>query len=435
MLAFRYRLMLSLGVFLSGLLPSSFVRGDVPDADHDWPQWRGPNRDGVALDQGLIKKWPEDGPPLLYCFKGDAKGVGDGHCPPIIVGNRAYISGKFNEDACLMAFELPENLPPPAPAGTGSDNLPMAGKLLWRTKFGKSCNSGENSSPTVVGNRIYLTSGNGEIAGFDTSGKLLWVHSMKTDFDARIQTNGGYGFSESPLVDGDKVIVCPGVSEAVMVAYDKETGKLIWKAENPEGKEKDPASHCSVMISHACGIKQYVNNTGWGLIGVSENGKFLWGHKKWAESRLQHAHRPRRLRLWRQRLRVSAYPVEADVRRRGRDHAQGGLFPQLRAMPVSLRPGGIDRRLRLRGPRAIRRDAAVHRFPHRQADVAGQADRQRRSGPDFLRRDADLPQRIEGGVARGGHAQGLQPGEQVQARQCARRLFPAGRGTRPAVSA
>ena len=293
MVASRYPLFLSLGLVFAGLLPATIVRAEVTAADHDWSQWRGPNRDGVSLDQGLIKKWPEDGPPLLYCFKGDEKGVGSGYCPPIIVGNHAYISGKINEDAYLMAYELPEKLPEPAPNQGRKQAI-----CPWRA----NCSGGPSSASRATAaripapplsaqaqsnnapGRIYLTSGDGEIAGLDTSGKLLWVHSMKKDFDARIQTNGGYGFSESPLVDGDKVIVCPGVSDAVMVAYDKETGKLIWKATNPEGNDKDPASHCSVMISHACGIKQYVNNTGWGLIGVSPEGKFLWGYKKWAES-------------------------------------------------------------------------------------------------------------------------------------------------------
>jgi len=246
----------------------------VGAADHDWSQWRGPNRDGVALDTGLLKKWPDGGPPFLYAFQG----VGDGYCAPSIVGHRAYISGKFGHEAYLMGFELPD--PTPATA----TELTIAGKMLWKTKYGNSCNSGENAAPVVVGDQIFLTSGDGDIAAFSTAGALLWSHNMRKDFNAHIQTNSDYGFSESPLVDGDKVIVCPGTADAVMVAYNKDTGALLWKCANPNGQPHDAASHCSTMISNACGIKQYVNLTGWGLVGVTPEGKYLWGYRRTCES-------------------------------------------------------------------------------------------------------------------------------------------------------
>ena len=251
-----------------------------PGPNNDWSQWRGPNRDGVSLDTGLLKKWPEGGPPLLYCFKD----VGNGYCPPSIVGNKAYITGKFGQnDAILMAFELPETLPKGTPNSEVTE-LPFAGKMLWKVKYGNSCGSGENAAPVVVGDQIFVTSGDGDVAGISTSGKLLWSLSMKKDFKAFVQTNGSYGFSESPLVDGDKVIVCPGTADAVMIALNKDTGQLIWKAANPNGSERDAASHCSTMLSYGGGVKQYVNLTGWGLVGVSPEGKFLWGYKKTCES-------------------------------------------------------------------------------------------------------------------------------------------------------
>jgi outer membrane protein assembly factor BamB len=257
--------------------PSRAADPVKPD-DHDWPQWRGPNRDGVAADTGLLKKWPEGGPPFLYAFKGMAQG----YCPPSIVGDKAYITGRFDKnDAYLMAFELPpyDALKPAAPG-----DMPILGKMLWKTKYGSSCQSGENAAPVVVGNQIFITSGDGDVAGVGTDGKLLWTHNMQKDFKAHVQTNSTYGFSESPLVDGDKVIVCPGTRDAVMVAYDKNTGALLWKTENPNGGNRDSASHASTMISNAAGVKHYVNLTGWGLVGVSPEGKYLWGYKKTCES-------------------------------------------------------------------------------------------------------------------------------------------------------
>jgi outer membrane protein assembly factor BamB len=243
----------------------------------DWPQWRGPNRDGISADTGLIKEWPENGPPLLYGFEG----AGDGYCPPTIVGNRAYITGKFKEEAWMLAYELP-NINTLKPAD--GEKIPMLGKQLWKTKFGKSCMSGEHAAPVVDGNLIFTMSGDGDVACIDTDGKLVWQISMKKEFKAHIQTNGNYGFNESPLVDGDKLIVCPGTADAVMVAYNKKTGELLWKAANPMAGNRDAASHASTMISNAGGIKHYVNLTGWGLVGVSTEGKFLWGHKKTCES-------------------------------------------------------------------------------------------------------------------------------------------------------
>jgi outer membrane protein assembly factor BamB len=277
-------------ILTSALATAAFAQtapAPPPAADHDWPQWRGPNRDGVSLDTGLIKKWPEGGPPLLYAFRGDGeKGCGNGYCPPTVVGNRAYLSGEFpaaggKHEAWLFGFELPKyDALTPAPA----DEVPMLGKMLFKTKVGLSCISGENAAPVVVDDNIYLTTGDGDVAALNTDGKLLWSHSMKKDFNAHIQTNGNYGFSESPLIDGDKLIVCPGTRDAVMVAYNRHTGELLWKTENPEGGPRDAASHASTMLSNACGIKHYVNLTGWGLVGVSPEGKYLWGVKKTCES-------------------------------------------------------------------------------------------------------------------------------------------------------
>ena len=186
----------------------------VGAADHDWPQWRGPNRDGISLDTGLMKKWPDGGPPFLYCMRE----VGGGYCPPTIVGDRMYITGRFEKnEAYLMAFDLPKPLPK-ASNVTDASELPVAGKMVWKERFGNSCNGGEHAAPTVVGDQIFVMSGNSDVAAFNTSGKMLWSHNLKQDFKAHIQTNGDYGFNESPLVDGDKVIVCPGTAEACMVA-------------------------------------------------------------------------------------------------------------------------------------------------------------------------------------------------------------------------
>ncbi len=255
-----------------GVVESVKLPPPLEGADHDWPQWRGPNRDGISPDTGLLKKWPENGPPVLFKLTD----VGKGLASPAVVGDRLYILGKRGKNTYLLAFDMKSQ------------------KELWATPFGEGFpertphGEGDRATPTVDGDRVYVLSAMGDLACIDTSGTLLWKKNLPQDFQSKLQLPE-FGYSESPLVDGDKVICCPGVAKNVMVALNKMTGEVIWKTELPDvGKNgQSEASYASCMVTEAGGVRQYVNLVGRGLIGVAaRDGKFLWSYNRIANSQV-----------------------------------------------------------------------------------------------------------------------------------------------------
>jgi outer membrane protein assembly factor BamB len=249
----------------------------VQGADHDWPQWRGPNRDGKSLDTHLLKQWPESGPPPVFSLSG----LGEGQAPVAVVADRFYTIGKLKDPgpgdashAVAFCYQLSTQ------------------KLLWKTPFAQGARDGEHASPTVDGNRVYVMGGLSDVACLDAdTGKILWRKSLAKDFGSTLQ-NGHYGYSEGPLVDGDKLVVTPGMPDAVMTAFDKQTGQLLWKASYPNwwkndrgpnvpdfrGQGNDQAGYSSIVITEAGGVRQYVNLVGRGLVAIdASTGKFLWG--------------------------------------------------------------------------------------------------------------------------------------------------------------
>jgi outer membrane protein assembly factor BamB len=164
------------------------------------------------------------------------------------------------------------------------------GKVLWKTKLGPAWDDqylGPRSTPTVDGERIYVTSTEGGIFCLKASdGSVVWQRSLPKDFGGvMMKARGTYEwkFSESPLVDGDRVIVTPGVQDAALVALNKATGEEIWRAKIPALGERgeDGAAYASVVISEGGGVRHYVQLIGRGLIGVeAETGRFLWGYNR-----------------------------------------------------------------------------------------------------------------------------------------------------------
>lgn len=224
----------------------------------DFPGWRGPSRDGVAREKGLLRQWPQGGPRLLW----QAKDVGYGFGSPAIVGNRAYvISSKGTEAEYLQALD----------AG--------AGKLLWQAPIGKVGNPnqmpnypGARSTPVVDGKLIYALGSDGDLVCLEAAaGKLRWRKSLRTDLGGK---PGVWAYAESPLIDGDKLICAPGGAEATMAALDKRTGAVVWKCAVPGG---DAAGYASTVIATVGGKKQYVQFLGGGAVGVdAATGAFLW---------------------------------------------------------------------------------------------------------------------------------------------------------------
>ena len=224
----------------------------------DWPQWRGPDRDGISEEKGLLQEWPEEGPKLLW----QKNELGDGYSTPAVANGRIFlVSNKGNDDEFVQALSVKD------------------GKQIWTTRIGKVGNPdqkppypGARSTPTVDGKMLYALGSDGDLVCLDVAkGKVRWQKSLRADFGGM---PGTWAYAESPLVDGDTLVVSPGGKEATMVALNKKDGEVIWKSPVPEG---DAAGYASVIIVEAAGVKQYVQFLGKGLVGVdAETGKFLW---------------------------------------------------------------------------------------------------------------------------------------------------------------
>ncbi|MEN8773925.1 MAG: PQQ-binding-like beta-propeller repeat protein [Akkermansiaceae bacterium] len=235
----------------------------------DWPQWRGPDRTGLSSEKGIIKSWEESPPKLLW----NVKGSGRGYSSVSISDGVLYTSGNFEGGQGVSAFSIED------------------GKLLWQTPVTdfapKHGYQGARSAPTVDNGHLYVTTSNGVIACISTKGKVVWSKDFKKEWKGKMMS--GWGFSESPLVDGERVICTPGGNSAFMVSLDKKTGATKWKTKiAPEDlgkKGKDGAGYGSIVISNGGGVKQYVQMTGRGVIGVrAKDGRFMWNYNKVANS-------------------------------------------------------------------------------------------------------------------------------------------------------
>lgn len=239
----------------------------APLAAADWPQWRGPNRDGKSTETGLLQEWPEGGPPLIF----RASGLGAGYSSLAVTGGRLFTLGDLADGQYALAL---------------SDD----GKLVWKTRVGavhEDGRPGPRSTPTASGGRLYFMTTDGEVICLDAAtGKEHWRRHLQQDFGGYLmKAMGSYEWksSESPLVDGGRVVVTPGHIEALMVALDKETGEELWRTRGrrlgPIGA--DGAGYSSAVISQATGVRQYVQLVGRGLIGVAaETGRLLWNYNR-----------------------------------------------------------------------------------------------------------------------------------------------------------
>ncbi|GAB5404926.1 MAG: PQQ-like beta-propeller repeat protein [Aureliella sp.] len=230
----------------------------------DWPNFRGENRDGISSSTNLMDQWPSSGPELLLT----AEGAGRGYASPAIAGGKAYtlgdkVPGADDEGERMTCFDA------------------KTGKLLWSTKTGPAWNSGKDSwqgsrsTPAVDGDMVYVITPHGRLVAAKTSnGDIVWSRDLKEDLGGKKKDSWGY--SESPLIDGDKLICTPGGPKATVVALNKLTGETIWTC----ARADDPgAGHSCVVTSNVGGRKVYVQNTGGGPLGIdAETGKLLWDY-------------------------------------------------------------------------------------------------------------------------------------------------------------
>ncbi|MBN1782330.1 PQQ-binding-like beta-propeller repeat protein [bacterium] len=228
----------------------------------DWPQWRGPDRNGISAEKGLMKSWPDGGPELLW----QVRDLGSGYGTVAVAGKRLYIqTNEGLENEYVRALDA------------------AGGKTIWSVRIGNVGNPDQRpnfpaarSTPTVDGDRLFALGSDGDLTALDLkTGKVFWQKSLRTDFGG---TPGNWAYAESPLVDGDKVVATPGGPESTVVALDKNTGKLIWACDIP-GNEK--AAYASAIVIQAGKVRQIVVFVESFLAGIdSETGKLLWTYNE-----------------------------------------------------------------------------------------------------------------------------------------------------------
>lgn len=233
----------------------------------DWPQWRGPDRSGVSKETGLLKEWPKKGPPLVWTFDN----CGYGFSGPAVVGDRLYFMGARKDKTALIALDISGNMPKELWACPVGDMFTFEGNV-W--------GDGPRSTPTVDGNYVYGLGGFGDLVCVDTAkGNLVWKKNLAKDFGGVMMST--WGFSESMLIDGDKLICTPGSTKGTLAALNKKTGDLIWQSK----ELTDKATYASVMPAEIGGVHQYVamtyisNAKGGAVAGVdAKDGTLLWDY-------------------------------------------------------------------------------------------------------------------------------------------------------------
>ncbi len=220
--------------------------------EYSWPQWRGPNRDDVTLETGLLKEWPAEGPKRLWLNQ-DA---GLGYAGFAIAKGKLFTMGAWDQEEFLICLD----------ANTGKEQwkTPLGGRLA--NKWG----DGPRGTPAVDGDMVYALGGDGTLVCVSfADGKQHWKITMK-ELGGKTPT---WGYTESVLVDGDKVLCTPGGSKGTMAALDKKTGKLVWQTtEWTEG-----AHYSSIVPTDLNGKRQYIQLVMNTLAGVdAETGKVLW---------------------------------------------------------------------------------------------------------------------------------------------------------------
>ncbi len=235
----------------------------------DWPQWQGPDRTAVSKEKGLLQEWPKDGPQLAW----KANGIGEGMGGVAVSRGRVYTTGDSDGSAWLYALNESD------------------GKQAWKAKVGRAGKygnvfrpSGPRSTPTIDGDRIFVLGQHGDLVCFTTDGKEVWRTDYVKDLTGILPV---WGFSESPLVDGDKLVCTPGTEDGTLMALDKKTGKPLWKCKVPEGPTGNRgflgtsgAAYSSVIAVEFEGIKHYVQLTATTMVGVSTDGKLLWRYDR-----------------------------------------------------------------------------------------------------------------------------------------------------------
>jgi outer membrane protein assembly factor BamB len=222
------------------------------EKDSFWPQFHGPNRDNISTEKGLLKKWPVNGPALLWT----ARGLGHGYSSISIANGKIYTAGSIGQHTVIIALNYAD------------------GKSVWQVKNGKPWTGaypGSRGTPTIDGNRLFHQNPLGNLICLDaTTGERIWECNILEKFNSKVPR---WALSESLLVDGEHIISCPGGPQTCMVALDKTNGTVVWKA--PSTGEL--AGYASPALFEYKGLRIITTLTSKSMIGVNaDTGELLW---------------------------------------------------------------------------------------------------------------------------------------------------------------
>jgi outer membrane protein assembly factor BamB len=247
-----------LGTLVSAFVFSTILAAQPPA--FDWPQWQGPDRTGLSKETGLLQQWPPSGPPVAWSITG----LGAGYGSLAVRGDRIFVQALTSSGGMT---------------GSVVTSLNRAdGKTVWTTVIGQGGDDdrgpGPRGTPTLDGDRLYALTENGDLACLNAAtGARLWQRNILADFRGR---QISWLISESPLVDGNNVIVTPGGPRAGIVALDKMTGKTVWQSQ----QLSDEAGYASPIVADVQGVRMIMTLNANAGVGVrASDGKLMWRYQ------------------------------------------------------------------------------------------------------------------------------------------------------------
>jgi len=231
----------------------SVITLNAQSSSVDWPQWRGPDRNGISKETGLLSQWPRSGPPVAW----SAAMLGAGYGTISVQGDRVYVQGMRNRQSVVSTLNRAD------------------GKQVWVRILGPAGDNdrgpGPRSTPTIDGDRVYALSETGDLACLRVAdGSVIWQRNILKDFRG---SNPYWLLSESPLIDGNLVIVTPGGRGAGVVALDKMSGMTVWTSKDLS----DGAGYASPIVADVGGVRTIMTFTADAGVGVrASDGKLMW---------------------------------------------------------------------------------------------------------------------------------------------------------------
>lgn len=247
----RYGLLSALVLMLAAALAAQ------TPVNTDWPQWRGPDRTGISKETGLLKQWPAGGPARLW----RVTTLGAGYGSLAVRGDRIYVQMVTGRQSAVASLNR------------------ATGQIVWSRAIGPSGNNdkgpGPRGTPTLDGDRLYVLTETGDLACLKAAdGTPVWQWNILKELRG---SNIRWLVSESPLIDGNNVIVTPGGRDAGVVAIDKMTGKTVWTTKGLS----EEAGYSSVIAADVQGVRTLMTFTARSAVGIrASDGRLMWQYRQ-----------------------------------------------------------------------------------------------------------------------------------------------------------